>query len=149
MTTMTTDDRHGVGVSRRRLAGMAGLLTAISLAGGCQEVAEVDATAELTTSAEPGCRSTSGVLVVANASGRDIRRIRLTNLQRDPDMNLTVKQRAETFTRYEILWQHCEPRSAVGKRVLIDLADGQQYQGEMLLHPDADGWIFVTPGGIL
>jgi hypothetical protein len=146
---MTTHDRHGVGVSNRRLAATAGLLMAISLAGGCQEVAELDAPAELTSISEPACRSGSGVLVVANASGRDIRRIRLTNLQRDPDVSLTVKQRAETFTRYEILWQHCEPRGSVRKRLLIDLASGQQYQGEVLLHRGADDWVFVTARGIL
>ena len=132
-------------------AVMVGVLSAvIGLAGGCLEDAEGDPEVELPAAAAPSeCRGRLGVMVVVNASGRDVVRVRLVDLEGPaPELELNSKERRGNISRYEVLRQDCGPRPH-RQRVLINLADGQQHQGEISLEWNDSSWVVVTTTGIL
>ena len=142
-----TTSRHRDPFAARTVAIV--VFAAASLCGGCLEDADVDAYVEsAATATGPECRGRLGVMVVVNASGHDLLRIRLVDLEARADLELPLKQRRANVTRYEVLRQDCGPMPSHRRRLLIDLASGQRYEGEISLD-SSSSWVVVTPSGIL
>jgi hypothetical protein len=146
---MTIRCRNLVAGLGRQTVVAAALVAATSVIGGCGEDAGLDAPAEL-TAVDPTCRGRRGVLALASASDRDIVRIRLLDPEgRAPDLEIEIKERLESPTRYEVLWQDCGPRSTNRRSLLLDLAGGERFQTDVMLEWASDAWVWVTPDGVL
>ena len=126
------------------------LATAVALAGGCAEAGEGDPAPPPIAAIASTCRARTSVMVVANLSGQEIRRLRLVDpAGRTPDLELVIKQPRQAFRRYEVMWQQCGPESRLARNLLVDLTGEQRRHGPVTLDPGTPAWVFFTPEGSL
>jgi hypothetical protein len=133
-------------VARFRIHVLAVLISATMLAVGCGEDAGLDGASALASSPEQQCRGRTDVIVVMSSSRHPVVGIRIEGAEdAQLPLQLAVKERTLTFTRYEVLWQDCGPTEARRRRLLIDLPGGTRLEGDLTLEPDSNQWFVVTP----